>query len=195
MRPSQKQDGIPEYAAWLIKHKAKQLIGKAGYTSSDQADLEQEMFLDLIGRLPKFDPSKATSKTFIARIVEHKISNLIRHRTSEMRDFRLEAGSLNHLVEDGDGNSVEFGDLIAQEDVDVQLGRFTRDSMEEKDFLHDMETTLAGLPENLRRLCELLATGTISDAARKAGIPRTTLHDQVKRLRAIFEDAGLQNYL
>lgn len=195
MQTNQKQNEINEYAAKVIRHKARHLVGTAGYTESDRDDLEQEMMLDVITRTPKFDQNKGTHKTFVARIIERKISKLIRHRTSEMRDYRREACSLNERVDDGDGSTVERGDLLSQEDADFRCGRRNRTGAEEMEFLQDMDATLSALPAHLRRLCEYLKTGTISDAAREMGVPRTTLNDHVKKLRAIFEDAGLRDYL
>jgi len=61
--------GIDDYAVQLIKYKARQLVGRVGFTESDREDLEQEMVLDLLRRLPKFDPKRAGRNTFIARIV------------------------------------------------------------------------------------------------------------------------------
>jgi len=195
MQSNQKQQEVNEYAANVIRYKARQLVGKAGFTESDRDDLEQEMMLDVIARLPKFDPNKATQKTFVARIIERKISKLIRHRTSEMRDYRREAFSLNASIEDGDGGSVERGDLVSQENVDPTVAVNSRTGVDEMAFLHDLQSVLSGLPDHLRRLCKILKTGTVSDAAREMGIPRTTLNDHVRKLRSLFEDAGLKEYL
>jgi RNA polymerase sigma-70 factor (ECF subfamily) len=195
MQSSQKQQEVNQYAANVIRYKARQLVGKAGFTESDRDDLEQEMMLDVIARLPKFDPNKATQKTFVARIIERKISKLIRHRTSEMRDYRREAFSFNDSIEDGDGGSVDRGDLVSQESVDPSVAVNSRTGVDEMAFLHDMEAVLSGLPDHLRRLCEILKTGSVSDAAREMGVPRTTLNDHVRKLRSLFEDAGLRAYL
>ena len=51
--------GIDEYAVRIIKYKARQLVGRVGFTESDREDLEQEMILDLLQRLPKYDPARA----------------------------------------------------------------------------------------------------------------------------------------
>ena len=50
-------DGIDPYAAGLIRFKARQLVGQAGFTASDRNDLEQDLILDLLRRLPKYDPN------------------------------------------------------------------------------------------------------------------------------------------
>lgn len=194
MQANPKQNQIHEYAVKVIQHKAKHLIGTAGFTESDSQDLEQEMMIDVITRISKFDETKGTHKTFVARIIERKISKLIRHRTTEMRDYRCEECSLNERVDDGDGMTVERGDLISQNDADHLWGRCRRTGVEELDFSHDLEVTLSALPEHLQKLCECLKTRTISEAAREIGMPRTTLNDHLKKLRAIFEDAGLKHY-
>jgi RNA polymerase sigma-70 factor (ECF subfamily) len=195
MDASKKQQEVNEYAAKVIRHKARQLVGTAGYTESERDDLEQEMMLDLLMRLPKYDANKATQKTFVARIIERKISTLIRHHTCEMRDYRREACSLNERLEAENGATVELSETVAQEERDRMTGRRSRSAQEDWEFAQDMAATLARLPENLRRFCELLMTGNISDAAREMGVPRTTLNDHVKKLREIFEDAGLRDYL
>jgi RNA polymerase sigma-70 factor (ECF subfamily) len=189
------QHGIDEYAARLIRHKAYQLIGTAGFTASDRQDLEQEMVLDLIMRLPKFDENKATHKTFVARIIERKISKLIRHRTQEIRDYRREGRSLNEQIVGDDGAAVERGDTLAHDEVDRRLSKRQLTRQEHLDLVIDMADVISLLPDHLRRLCELLQTDNVSDAARQAGIPRTTINDHVRKLRALFEDAKLGDYL
>ena len=63
-------DGIDPYAAGLIRFKARQLVGQAGFTASDREDIEQKLILDLLRRLPKYNPKRAQLNTFIARVVD-----------------------------------------------------------------------------------------------------------------------------
>lgn len=195
MQANKKQDGLSEYAAVLIHHKARQIIGKAGFTKDDVDDIEQEMTLELLERLPKFDPAKSAHKTFVARIIDRKVANLIRDRNCEKRDPRREEYSLNECIDDSEGGSVERIQTIAAEEADRRLGRQERSDQETAELALDVEEVLKRLPDNLRRLCELLKTGSIADAARAMGVPRTTLNDHVKKLREFFEAAGLRDYL
>lgn len=192
MQSSQQQQGMRDYAARVIRHKARQLVGKAGFNESDRGDLEQNMMVDVLARLPKFDASKGTPKTFVACVVERRCSTLIRYRTCAMRDYRREAFSLNERVEDEDGRTVERSELVSEEDVDPAVAGGRSAAVDEMALLDDLNTVLAGLPGSFCRLCELLRTGnTLSDAARAMGVPRTTLQDHIKKLRALFADAGL----
>ena len=58
-------EGIDGYAADLIRHKARQLVGKAGLTEDDRQDLEQELMIDLLGRMKHFNPAKGKKTTFM----------------------------------------------------------------------------------------------------------------------------------
>ncbi len=62
-------EGIDKYAVWLVRRRARYLVGKAGFTEDDREDLEQEMIIDLLRRLPQFNSSRAQRKTFIAKVI------------------------------------------------------------------------------------------------------------------------------
>lgn len=104
--------GLSAQTINLIKHKAWSLIGTVGFTWSDRDDLEQELVLDILRRLPRFDPERAQLMTFIVRVVDNKIASMIEARTCPTSDFRLHAYSLNEHVRDSDGFTVERGDEI-----------------------------------------------------------------------------------
>ena len=193
MDTNKKQYGINNYAEDLIHHKTRQLIGTAGFTKDDVEDLEQEMRLDLLERLPKFDLSKGTYNTFVSRLVERKICNLIRHRTQEMRDFRCEEGSIHDVVKCGD-EKVEHIETITQDEHDFRWGKYSRPAEDRMDLRLDISMVLPKLPPKLRKPAELLQIMSITAAARKLGIPRSTLYDRIARLRRIFEKVGLTNH-
>jgi len=46
---------LEDYAVQLIRHKAWQLVGRAGFTKDDREDIEQDLKLDLLRRLSKFN--------------------------------------------------------------------------------------------------------------------------------------------
>jgi len=196
MQANRKQYELSDYAFELIYHKARQLVGTAGFTWDDVEDIEQDLTLDLLERLAKFDPAKATYNTFVARIVERKISKLIRHRMQEMRDYRREDGSLNDPIDNGRGETSERLQTISQDEHDARTGRHTRPAAERMDLQIDVRQALAELPQELRRAGELLMTMPVAQAARAMGIPRSTFYDAyLAKLRRAFEDRGLRDYL
>ena len=196
MTANQKHESLDDYARDTIRHKARQLIGKYGFTRDDYDDLQQEMTLDLLGRLPKFDPDKAAHTTFVARVIERKISKLIRHRRQEIRDYRREACSVNDPIEDGNGGTVERAQTIGQDEQDLRAGKHSRPEAERIDLRLDMSFVVSGLPPELKHLTELFQTHSTLDVAREMGVHRSTLYARdIARLREIFEDKGMKEYL
>jgi len=188
-------EGIDEYAVQIIKFKAKQLVGRVGLTDSDREDLEQEMILDLLQRLPKYNPDRAQRNTFIARVVEHKIATIIEARKAGLRDYRLCNCSLNERLEDGEGGSVERMETIDQEDYLRLTAGLSRSTAELRDLSIDVRQAIEKLPPELRELCRRLGIDTVTELSRDTGVPRGTIYESLKKLRAILEVAGLKDYL
>ena len=153
------------------------------------------MVLDLLRRLPKFDPKRAGRNTFIARIVEHKVATIIEAQKAGMRDYRLCSCSLNDRLEDEEGRSIERMETIDQEDYLRRTGKLSRPMSELRNLSIDLRSAVQTLPPELRELCKRLQTESVTEISRDTGIPRGTIYESIKKLRAIFEDAGLKDYL
>lgn len=191
-----KQGILNGYARDVIRHKARQLIGKYGFTRDDYDDLQQEMMLDLLRRLGKYDPSKAALSTFVARIVDRKISTLIRHQRQEKRDYRRQVCPLDTPVDTQDGQTLGLDEILSQDAFDEDIARHDRPEVERFDLKLDLSIVLDELPADLRHLAQRLQTRTVAEIARELGVPRSSLYEKgIARLRKIFEDNGLREYL
>lgn len=180
-------DELGGYARNLIKHKARQIIGKAGFQASDLEDIEQELAIDLHIRLPKYDPRRARKTTFMARIVEHKLSALITERHAQCRDWRRCRTSLDEPPVSGDDPN---DDPLAEQISDEAIG-----SDEVLNLMVDLREALDTMPDDLRHLWDCLLTGNIRRVSKDLGIPRTTLYGRLKKLRALLAEAGLGDYV
>lgn len=191
--------GLDEYAVKLIKRKARQLAGRVGFVQSDRQDLEQEMALDLLLRLPRYDPDLAKRETFITRLIDHKIATLVEAQKAGVRDFRKRAGSLDERPPGDDGERVDEPPLLRGKDYVRRAVAEARREEEQRDLRADFKKVLSGLPAggrvDLRFLCERLQSASISEIARETGVPRSTLYEAVQKLRDLFERAGLGVYL
>ncbi|MBN2132231.1 MAG: sigma-70 family RNA polymerase sigma factor [Sedimentisphaerales bacterium] len=196
MDTNKKRIELTDYALELVHHKARQIIGKAGYTQDDLDDIKQDLIMDLLERLPKFDPAKATYNTFVARVVERKICNLLRDRQAEMRDHRRNVCSLNEDIDTGEGEPVQRVTMISQDDHDLRTGKYRRPA-EERAHLHlDLETVLADLSPELRQAAVLLQTMSVSQAAREMDVPRRTFREKhLVQLHEALTAKGLNLYL
>ena len=61
-------------------------------------------------------------------------------------------------------------------------------------ILEDVTNVIQTLPPDLRELANSLKSQSISEVARRSGVPRTTLNDRVRRIRTVFDKAGLRAY-
>jgi RNA polymerase sigma-70 factor (ECF subfamily) len=194
-----KYEGLDAYAVRLIKHKARQLVGRAGFVEADRHDLEQDLVIDVLRRLPRFDPAIAKRETFIARIVEHHVATIVESQKAGIRDYRQRAGSLDERREEDDGSSADGPPVLDEK----EYVRETLTSAQRDEDLHalrlDLEKVLSELPGDgsvdLRALCVRLQTSTVSDVSRETGVPRGTVYEAIGKLRTRFERAGLSVYL
>lgn len=191
MTTHSKRCELTTYALNLVHHKARRLIGKAGFRLSDLNDIKQDLIVDLLERLPKFDPAKATYNTFVSRVVERKICNMLRDRQAEVRDHRREVCSLNDEIDTGEDEPKQRLAAISQDDLDHRAGRPTD---EQRAHLHlDIQMVLSELPPPLRRAAKLLQILSVAQVARKMGIPHSTFYDTyLTRLREAFTAKGLE---
>ena len=186
---------LNQYAKDIIRHKAQQLIGNYGFTLDDLKDIEQDLWLDLLQRLPKYNAERAQFSTFICLVVDHKISTIIRYHTQEKRDWRCHC-SLDDPVEDPAGTSVPRGETLSQDECDLRTGKYARPEAERIDLQLDLSIALSELPPDLKLLAEQLMIHPIAQVARDLGIPRSTLYEKgIGSLRRHFMDKGLEDYL
>ena len=171
---------INEYAMTLIRIKARQLIGKYGFTTSDRDDIEQELVLDLLLRLDRFDPGKGRPATYIKMVVHRRVVGLIRERVAAARDYRRTSQSL-------DGAAGEAGEAMHMEPA------VDRDPVE--DLRIDLQAAVDTLPNSLRSLSEQLSEDTVAGVARRNGRSREATRQAVRALRRHFQAHGIADYL
>ncbi|HHH76584.1 MAG TPA: sigma-70 family RNA polymerase sigma factor [Phycisphaerae bacterium] len=187
---------LNDYALELVHHKARQIVGKAGYTQEDIEDIEHDLIVDLLERLKNFNPVRAKYTTFVTRLVERKISKLLRHHLAEIRDYRQEACSLNEDIDVGEEKLEQRLVTISQDEHDLRSGRCRRPEFQREDMKLDIAYALAELSPELRQAGELLMTMPAAQVARKIGVSRSTFYkNHLMQLRAAFIEKGLDDYM
>ena len=195
MDTNRKHEELNKYTMTLVQCKARQLVGKAGYAWHDIKDIEQDLIRDLLERLPKFDPAKATLNTFVDRVVGSKIVDLLRRRNAEIRNRGREAFSLNEEIETEDG-SVEIIETVSQDEIDLRTGRYNRPAADRAHLQIDLNAVVAGLSPELRQVADMLRTASVAEVARELGIPRRTFREKhLAQLREVFAANRMDDYL
>ena len=180
---------LDDYANKIIKRKAKQLIGHYGFTESDREDIQQELSIHVWRHLPKYDPSRASRRTFMARIIENYIKSLIAGRKAACRDYKKtifleDLGQLPDRTRSPRGNRFD-------QDAYLAASRGTNDM----DLAIAIHRVLERLPDEYRDLCLAFTELNESEVAETTGKPRSTIYEIRKRIKAILEAHGLREYL
>jgi RNA polymerase sigma factor (sigma-70 family) len=182
-------DPIDSLIDKLIRAKARKLIGHAGLRHQDYEDVVQHLVAGLVLRMRRFDPSQGPRLNFACRLLQRLGAKLLRHHRAEKRN--------PHRLRPLQG--ADQGEPHAEPEATVharRLGRQPIETVKQIDLAIDVASVMKTLPPEDRALAEKLQeSGSISEAARALGVPRTSIYTVVRRLRQRFERAGLGGFL
>jgi RNA polymerase sigma-70 factor, ECF subfamily len=130
-------------------------------TPADRDDLEQEALLAVWRALNRFDPSRASLRTFIERVVAFRLASLVR------------TARLHPIAE-----PIKEGHLIGLDGIPALQIRM------------DLQQVATSLRAADRQLAMLLMDRTPTEASRELGVSRSTVYERIRRIRSAFEDAG-----
>lgn len=187
--------GIDEYVVKVVRLTAHALVRRGGFREEDREDLEQELMLDVLHRLPRFDAERAAYRTFVTRVVTHRAARLVMANRSGNAAGRRAARSLHDDVEDADGGNVEMWETLDEDAGRRGLGCTAEHADETRDLRLDVAAAAATLPSELREICAWLLHHSVTDTAHGTGLPRVTLWRRMQPIRAHFAAAGLDVYM
>ena len=149
-------------AARAARVRAMAAVVSGAILVADREDFEQEGLTACWRALPQFDPARASLRTFIERVIASRIAALVRvARRSPVRVPLNAAGP----------RPVDSGADVGE-------------------FHADIERLSAAFGCRDRELVLLLLEHSPAETGRMLGIPRSTVHDKVVRLRRRFVEAG-----
>ena len=182
-------DGVDQFAAFLIRKKARQLIGRAGLLPDDLEDVEQELILDVLRRLPSLNVTIATRDTFIARLVENHVATLLKARHAQKRSAGRQVPFDEGTGEDDEPHTFDQRDYLRLTMADEEQ------ALKQRELALDVQRVSTKLPLKQRWLVGQLQTKTLTQIADESGIPRSSLYETRAKLAEWFEREGLRDYL
>lgn len=194
MCESSNQPVLGKFEFGIVKRKARQLVGQAGFTQQDVADLEQELLAMVWQALKSYDPSLGHQKALVTAVVERGVVTLLRIARTKKRS-RGAQQSLESVVDSGGELQAELSDAITLEDCNRRRDQRHRSSESTAELKLDLEALLESLPPNMQLLAEQLQEKSIAEIARESGVPRTSLNDRVRRLEQRFRSASMDDHL
>jgi len=174
----------------LARLKALAVIGHCGFTGGDCEDIEGDLLLDFYTRFPHYDNRRASVRTFAVRVMDRKLTSILRRKQAQCRTHQNLCQSLRDFPLDRNGDAFESdGDVC---DADPNDGaELPGSGLERQEFHIDLERVLAPLPPVLIEIAAILSMGSVTDAGRLLGRSRPWVYEQIARLRGAFLAAGI----
>lgn len=169
---------------------ARRLTRKLRLSKDDLADIRQELLVDLIARLPSFDPKRGSLGAFAGIVMANRATRLAHKVKRERRLYGAAPISLDETLPDSDGAT--RGDLISEgESLSAYFGQPV-DAFAEVEHRLDVERGLGALDPDEARLSAALSQSNIDELVDRGHAARSSLYRRVKNIRLALLAAGLK---
>ncbi len=169
---------------------ARRLIRKLRLPYDDLADLRQELLVDLIARLPAFDPERGSLGAFAGIVMANKATRIAHKVKRDRRLYGAVPASLDETLPDSEG--LTRADLIAEENGLAAYFGQRVDAFAEVEHRLDVERGLGTLDPNDGALCAALSRTTIDRLTGGGRGARSSLYRRVKDIRLALLAVGLR---
>jgi RNA polymerase sigma-70 factor (ECF subfamily) len=157
--------------------RASLLVFRSGLQRDDWEDLRQDMVLDCLERLPRFNSRRGNFHAFVRGVIRNESAALAWRECRRFHCHTLPEMAEDHEL-DADG-ALPFAEP-ASADPSNQLA-----------LSADVQRVIATLPERLRILALDLAEMTVPEIAAKWGTSTQWIYEKRKKLRRKFIEAGV----
>lgn len=184
--------GLPARTIKRIRYLASKLSRQNAVPGMDREDFEQDLVLDLLRRIGRHDPGRASLETFAEHVIDNRVATLTRPCARLRAERELVSIDCPPSSSDSDVGPDQQPDdslIIGNGDVDpydIESGLSLR---------IDVERFVGKLTPALRLCAEIMANGNVAEGASKAGLHRSTIYERLAHLRAEAAALGLREYL
>ena len=148
----------------------------------DFDDLLQECLIHWYLNRARFQENRGVSiKTYMARVLSTQLQLILRRELYDKRKASHLAESLQKPVGEGEAT---LADIIPADEHTTDMS-----------LRIDVESALKALTPLQREICNLLGEDyPVKRIAEMIGKPRSTIRDEIKRIRDVFSQKGLKDY-
>lgn len=167
---------------------AQRLRRKLSMPLCEREDLGQDLLVDLLRRLPAYDPSRGSIGAFANIVLRNQSSRIaMRHH----RQRRAQGGSLLSLEVPLAGTREPVGDTLTEDDGLAAWHGQTCCAAAVTELHHALQAALARLPAEDRRFCAALAHRPVTALAAEGFGSRSALYRRLADLRHVLTAHGL----
>jgi RNA polymerase sigma factor (sigma-70 family) len=188
-------DGLDKWEIAVAKKLVNEFRRRSRILVRDEFDdLVQDCLLHWIGVRRRIAPDPDNPPVgYMAQVLRNKLTDLMREQGTEKR-----AGDLGMVSLDATVDGSEDGMTLAESLDASESAHSGEDGTTHRHHIRmDLLRALARLTPAQQRLCLMLGEEglSIKEAAERLRIPRGTLYEEIKRIRQVFADFGLDDYL
>ena len=154
----------------------------------EREDLGQDLLIDLLRRLPAYDPARGNIGAFANIVLRNQASRIaIRHH----RQRRAQGGSLLSLEVPLAGSREPVGETLSEDDGLAAWHGQHCCAAAVTELHHALQAALAQLPAEDRRFCAALAHRPVTALAAEGFGSRSALYRRLADLRHVLTAHGL----
>ncbi|MFH1485108.1 MAG: sigma-70 family RNA polymerase sigma factor [Chloroflexota bacterium] len=156
-------------------------------------DLAQECLAHWCSQRRQYSPSRGASmKTYTRNVLEKMLIDVERHERAAKRGGYSEEISLDQPLDPEAEDSDTIGDRLPADSPDED----PQTEAERLEMKANIDRALSMLTPQQKKLAQKLGDGwTMSAIGDSLGTPRATLYDELKTIREVFRDQGLEEFL
>ena len=175
----------------IARREARRALRRRGLPSQELEDLQQDMLVDLLSRMPAFDNTRGTLEAFATVCCRH---HAMRQAERLRRDrARRHIASFDDPVgaEDGAGAPLTLAETLPQEASLAGWWGQPTDAVAAVERRLDLERAAACIHPDDYALCACLSAGPMREAVGVGGASRATLYRRVTEMRLSLLAAGI----
>ena len=161
---------------------AGRIARKLRLSPDDHDDIRQDLLVEIIGRLRRYDAEKAAISTFIDLLARHGAYAIVKRHRNQGR-------VLANAISIDSGTDSEARALSEILSPDHGLGSAVIepvDAVADADLARDARRVFAALAPELQTICLLLQLHPAEAAHRHSGLSRATFYRRLREIRLLF---------
>jgi RNA polymerase sigma-70 factor, ECF subfamily len=178
-------DGLSNWELQLAEEVVDRFLYSRPGMRQEREDLIQDCLEHWLRQRSRFDPSRGASpKTFMRRVLEHRLADVAARQRAAKRGSDERPLSLDRPIREG--SPTALGEVLPAS------------GQGEDDLLRAIAVGMAEgrLSPRQRAIARALADGMPkSELARHLHLARSTVYEELARIKAIYRDEGLDEFL
>jgi RNA polymerase sigma factor (sigma-70 family) len=156
----------------------------------EHEDLVQDVLIHWLARRDRYDRSRGASpKTFMRKVIKERLADIERRASAAKRGGHTVPLSIDTPIDDTERT---LADIIIDDTVAADPQRVAELAL----LKSAIRRALPLLTDRQRRIVHALAAEvSVAEISRTLGLPRSSLHDEINRVRKVFRDEGLRDLL